>query len=445
MIKSHHFNLTQKVIMDFQKQNEWESSYKPTLRIADVTNKTIKIVWLPDLIESGFVVNHFLLCESYDRKKFFHLSSSECEILNLEPNTHYKFAIYSIISPSNTCCLTDPISVHTKPLIFTLVKLFSDVDLKYNVDRLSLSIEEKTYIYELIEKLESCIKDKIIYFKHIPYQLVIFGSVKSGFGIKKSDVDITFLVDETEYRQYFTSIDHFLKVFINNVLKPMKEHFPKFFMISETNTKVPVVKFSHYNDNIVLDIDLSLNNKLGIRNTEFLASCSKIPLVHQLGILFKHWAKVCGFAEVVKGGISSYGIIILLLYFLKTTKQLICINDDFSVYAISTQKTLLDIWKEILSFYTEFAYEKRVIDLNDLTKQKKTYQTYQWESVVVLDPFEENFNLARKITFKKLQEMRSCFKSTVTLLEGDEIKCNDNIQVINWFKELKYSAFPSLL
>jgi DNA polymerase sigma len=68
-----------------------------------------------------------------------------------------------------------------------------------------------------------------------------------------------------------------------------------------------------------VNIDILVNNVLGVINSEFLKVYSQIKWVRNLGILVKIWAKNKGI--IGKNCLSSYSLILMLIHFLIKTKK----------------------------------------------------------------------------------------------------------------------------
>ena len=416
-------------MFDFEKDEE--GVYEPHFKIKDVTDTNIQIEWEINEIY-GNMVNNFLFCENGKRAILFPLIGNCGEITNLSPETEYRIGIQSVISPSNfqmqRICMSQIINIRTGAIEdFYQNKSITSEVLQYNIDKVwSISPQYKITIDYMVQKFEEQFKTRI----PLSLKFVVFGSVESGFGMKKSDVDICVLIEEPNNFQ----TEEVLMMLIDKVINPLRRDnfITKYLFIR--NTRIPIIKISYSLFHHNLKIDLSYNNNKAVKNTEFLKKCSKIPLLYQLGMTFKHWSKTCGFGEVVNGGISSYGIIIMTLFYLKKIDQVSFVGEELFIIPTFSKKSLIELWKGLLLFYFRFDYENFVIDIVKI-ENKTERQT----PVVVLDPFED-FNLARRISYETLERIKNCFKATIDLLEGKKINNKENAGVVDWFKNLKHPS-----
>lgn len=90
--------------------------------------------------------------------------------------------------------------------------------------------------------------------------------------------------------------------------------------------RVPCLKLKipSKNDTIV-EIDLIVNNILGVINSKFLSVYAKVPWVKHLGILIKLWAKKAGLID--EQLFSSYSFNLMLIHFLYETERIKLIMD----------------------------------------------------------------------------------------------------------------------
>ncbi|XP_078479709.1 terminal uridylyltransferase 4-like [Lampetra planeri] len=178
-----------------------------------------------------------------------------------------------------------------------------------------------------------------------------------------------------------------------------------------TTAKVPIVKFEHRSSS--LEGDISLYNTLAQHNTRMLATYALLdPRVQILGYTLKVFAKVCDIGDASRGSLSSYGYILMLLYFLQqrqppvapVLQQLydgaeegkpppLVSVDGWNAYFFSDIKQLKsrwphfgenresvgELWLGLLRFYTEeFDFQDRVISV----RQRETLSSFekQWTS-----------------------------------------------------------------
>mmetsp|Transcript_7367 Transcript_7367/g.19113 ORF Transcript_7367/g.19113 Transcript_7367/m.19113 type:complete len:652 (-) Transcript_7367:70-2025(-) len=78
--------------------------------------------------------------------------------------------------------------------------------------------------------------------------------------------------------------------------------------------RVPIVKFK--DSETGLSCDICVNNALGLINTELLRAYTSIDCrVRYLAMVVKRWAKARRLNEPFRGGLSSYGYVLLVIFF----------------------------------------------------------------------------------------------------------------------------------
>ncbi|XP_013391307.1 poly(A) RNA polymerase GLD2-like [Lingula anatina] len=140
--------------------------------------------------------------------------------------------------------------------------------------------------------------------------LYVVGSSMNGFGSNNSDMDMCLMLTHGEVDQRFEAPEVLLLA-----LKALKEcDFIKNPMLIKA--KVPILKF---NDKISgVEVDLNINNAVGIRNTHLLHAYSKADWrVKPLVLFVKHWAKIHDINDASKATISSFSLVLMVLHYLQ--------------------------------------------------------------------------------------------------------------------------------
>ncbi|CAE7466743.1 TUT7, partial [Symbiodinium sp. CCMP2592] len=137
----------------------------------------------------------------------------------------------------------------------------------------------------------------------------MYGSFCSGIKTGCSDLDLTFLGD-VEGETAISILQKFEKIAddfgFHNITK-----------IHQAN--LPLLKLTDREEN--LEVDLCVNNELGIRNSLLLdAYCRYDVRVLQLGCLVKDWAKGHDIVGTADGFLNSYAFMLLVVFFLQTTE-----------------------------------------------------------------------------------------------------------------------------
>lgn len=134
----------------------------------------------------------------------------------------------------------------------------------------------------------------------------VFGSFKTGFDSNRSDIDVTFVFD-----------DEFL---------PWREAFAKLAQaIEKTGLFHNITKVQHAQSPLIRcfdkemnqEVEILLNNRLGLRNSKLLSSYSKIDgRVALLVRVLKYWAKNHDVLGSQDGCINSYALVLLVVTYL---------------------------------------------------------------------------------------------------------------------------------
>jgi DNA polymerase sigma len=130
----------------------------------------------------------------------------------------------------------------------------------------------------------------------------LFGSFSNGFRTGSSDVDVVFVGDlgsETP-----ASV---LNAFIMHTTDYGFIHVTKIFQAN-----VPLIKMTHAESNI--EVDLCINNRLGVRNSYLLLSyCCYESRLADLGRLVKAFAKSRDLVGTADGCLNSYAYMLLVI------------------------------------------------------------------------------------------------------------------------------------
>ncbi|KAL2092115.1 hypothetical protein ACEWY4_011913 [Coilia grayii] len=280
----------------------------------------------------------------------------------------------------------------------------------------------------IIQDLETFIR------RHIEgARLRLFGSSKNGFGFKQSDLDICMVLEGQENSMGLDCIGIIL-----TLAQALGKHSGLKNIIPIITAKVPIVKFCHVETG--LEGDISLYNRLGLHNTELLASYASIdPRVRQLCYTMKVFTKVCDIGDASRGSLSSYAYTLMVLFFLQQreppvipvlqeiydgqTKPEVLV-DGWNTYFFrdleelprrwpsygQNRESVGELWLGLLRFYTEeFDFKERVI----CTRQKDTLSPFQkqWTSkyITIEDPFDLHHNLGGGLSRRMINFIMKAF------------------------------------
>jgi hypothetical protein len=171
--------------------------------------------------------------------------------------------------------------------------------------------EDDKQIKNVLKAIETAVKEGLENSHNL--NVKAFGSVVAGFGTKNCDLDA--VVYEEEKINGNGSIRGEMEV-KTLLLKLAKLLGDCGFVVKEQImcARVPVLKLQ-YED---LEVDLSFNNTNPLRNTRLLRACAALdPLVADLVVAIKLWAKhkkICG---AVCSHLSSYAFVMLVIFYLQ--------------------------------------------------------------------------------------------------------------------------------
>ncbi|CEM39480.1 unnamed protein product [Vitrella brassicaformis CCMP3155] len=149
----------------------------------------------------------------------------------------------------------------------------------------------------------------------LPYEVQVFGSFVNGFKSSASDVDVVLLSRTTpptpcSKTQVLTKIANYLE---SN--DGPAHGFTNLTRILQA--RVPLLKITHEQSG--LEVDLCVENRLGVHNSRLLATYSQVdPRVSDLGRLVKAWAKDRQIVGSADGTLNSYAYMLLAIFYLQT-------------------------------------------------------------------------------------------------------------------------------
>ncbi|WKX98874.1 hypothetical protein Q1695_014056 [Nippostrongylus brasiliensis] len=272
-----------------------------------------------------------------------------------------------------------------------------------------ITSERVDAVGEFVEKMRSHLEQSL----NAAIRLNIFGSLNSGFGVAKSDVDICFRFESVDQPEDVDGVQQ-----IADCLQQM-EGVEKVYAI--TGAKVPIVKFVC--PGLGIDGDISYYNVLALSNTELLKTyCAWDKRVAPLGVWIKRWAKMCDIGDASRGSLSSYAYIILLLHYLQNCDPPLVprLQEDFrsadtqpeiiencDVYFhkdviegwSKNKRTLGELFIGFLDYYARFDFGTQVVQMRRKKPLLKTEKEWN-RSLCIEDPFDLRHNLGAGITKK---------------------------------------------
>ncbi|XP_039298445.1 poly(A) RNA polymerase gld-2 homolog A [Nilaparvata lugens] len=187
---------------------------------------------------------------------------------------------------------------------------------------------------ETYERKLNLWKSLYVYLKTVypRYSLFMVGSTMSGFGSNTSDIDMCLIVKQSEMEQRSEALYHLshvmnlfnefgqfsqnihVSIHPQNAMLPISDFFTNIELI---HAKVPILKFKSVTDE--LDVDLSCNNTVGVRNTHLLYCYANYDWrVRPLVVLVKLWAQWHDINSARNTTLSSYSLALMVIHFLQT-------------------------------------------------------------------------------------------------------------------------------
>ncbi|TFK24857.1 hypothetical protein FA15DRAFT_591711 [Coprinopsis marcescibilis] len=280
-------------------------------------------------------------------------------------------------------------------------------------------------------------------------RLLSFGSTANGFSLRNSDMDLCCLID---------SEDKLSAADLVTMLGDLLERETKFHVKPLPHARIPIVK-------LTLDpspglphgiaCDIGFENRLALENTRLLMCYAMIDptRVRTMVLFLKVWSKRRKINSPYKGTLSSYGYVLLVIYFLVHVKNppvLPNLQQMPPLRPITTEETHLNghnIWffddidllrqrwrsentesvaELLIDFFRyyarDFQYNTGVASIRAglLKKESKGWQVDQYSSnrydsarernrLCIEDPFEMDYNVARCVTKDGLYTIRGEF------------------------------------
>ncbi|XP_071438819.1 terminal uridylyltransferase 4-like [Hetaerina americana] len=255
-------------------------------------------------------------------------------------------------------------------------------------------------------------------------QLSLFGSSSNGFGFRNSDIDICLTFKGNSTGQ---GID--VAKLIPELVYRLRKMPEIRNIVPIPSAKVPIIKFKHIQTH--LEGDISLYNTLAQHNTQLLKTYSLIDnRVKVLGYVMKAFAKLCDIRDASRGSLSSYGYILMVIYFLQHCNPPVVpvlqelsdihptpenIQEGQNVWFFRDLDRLGELWPEygknelsvgqlwlqLLCFYTEeFDFEQHVISIKQKQILYKFDKMWFKKPMAIEDPFDIQHNLAGALSRK---------------------------------------------
>ncbi|KAF7794570.1 hypothetical protein EIP86_005705 [Pleurotus ostreatoroseus] len=283
-------------------------------------------------------------------------------------------------------------------------------------------------------------------------RLLSFGSTANGFSLRNSDMDLCCLIDSEDRlaaSDLVTMVGDLLARETRFVIKPLPL------------ARIPIVKLSlPPSPGLPFGIacDIGFENRLALENTRLLFCYAMIDpaRVRTMVLFLKVWCKRRKINSPYKGTLSSYGYVLLVIYFLVHVKnppvlpnlqQLPPLRpisqdethlngyntwffDDINLlrerWQSKNTETVAELLIDFFKFYSrDFAYNTGVVSIRSgfLLKEGKGWLSEtdigtarERNRLCIEDPFETDFNVARCVTRDGLYTIRGEFMRASRIL-----------------------------
>ena len=318
---------------------------------------------------------------------------------------------------------------------------------EYKLDCLSSDLTDfEIYVKQRTEK-EKNIYDALIknvtnsVNKALPYYEVnLYGSHATNLCLPWSDLDVVLIkrLNGNNISSIQTTFDNsslLSKLFENIRNEPWVKDCK---LISKAS--VPIIKLfaiEQYN-NMSIDISIQDENHFGLKCVELVKNYIKeYKSLKPLVLAIKNILKRANLNDPYKGGISSYGLILMIVYFLQGLKL-----SGLDISPGENNCNLGKLFFNFLKFYgLTFETNKTIIKINDGMNDKIFNEfDFHTSDLVIIDPLNSYNNIAKSC--QQFYNIKIAFIICLMTLEDDcECGChynqlgdkNDNIQVEHCF------------
>lgn len=215
--------------------------------------------------------------------------------------------------------------------------------------------------------------------------VILYGSRSTGLCLPDSDIDFV-INKENNINNYNNNLELF---FLH--LDKYKYVYEKIFKINDLkfikHTKVPIIKMLMIRDNYNFSVDISMNSHQGIECINYITiKLKEYESLGPLTLALKNIFKKAKLNDPYLGGLSSYGIILLIIYFLKYKKNQ---GEDIS------KNNLGKLFFELLLFYKikENIKKPLIINGNDIINDEFKNKS----GFIIVDPLNPFNNVAKKV------------------------------------------------
>ena len=293
-------------------------------------------------------------------------------------------------------------------------------DIKDYQQFVKIHIEREQNLYDtLIQNIKSSVNESIQ-----NYEVHLYGSHATNLCLPWSDLDVVLVsINNTNNNQNLN---------VNNqiLLNQLYENLKKKEWVKESkyisSASIPIIKIisdDNFN-NMQIDISIQDEKHFGLKCVDLVKKfISQYESLKPLVLVLKNILKRANLNDPYKGGISSYGLILMIVTFLQTQKR---IGKDIS----NNENNLGRLFYDFVNHYgIKFEPSKYIIYARineDDEKDDLNIQNIQVGSdLVIIDPLNISNNVA-KSCFQFFNVKMSLIICIITLKEDCECGCHYN-------------------
>ena len=286
-------------------------------------------------------------------------------------------------------------------------------------------IKKTTSIYE---ELLKNVQNAIISF--VPdYEVKLYGSHATNLCLPRSDIDVVLIPKNAEKDNISLEAKQML---LSNLYEKLKYEpwVKESMLIKSANT--PIIKLYSIEkfNNMPIDVSIQDENHFGLKCVDLVKSfLGKYESLKPLVLALKNLLKRANLNDPYKGGLSSYGLILMIVYFLQH-------QSAAGVDISPNDNNLGQLFYDFIHYYAiEFEFNKMMIYIknNDKDSDDLKYQNTQHsQGLIIIDPLNPSNNVA-KSCFQYLGIRMVFIISLKALLEDCECGCHyeDNSEEYN--------------
>ena len=262
----------------------------------------------------------------------------------------------------------------------------------------------------VLEKLTSLINKYVTESLGSDYNIKVYGSRATKLCLPLSDIDI--VISSPNFKSYSPLFT--LYQYLQN-----QNFYLKINYIG--STQVPLIKIVTKNEynNLSLDISLEDAKHYGVECVNYIKNMmQKYEILTPMTLAVKNILLKATLNDPYKGGLSSYGVILLILNFINIEKEK---GNDISI------NNLGNLFYDFLHYYGEiFDPRNGIIDINNIN-DKSIFNRYQYQirngDLVIVDPLNINNNVGKNT--RQFGNIKLAFRiGFITAKENCECGCH---------------------